>query len=97
MQQEIPEFDILYIYNVPAGCVLNKNTADQYELIECGTWISKDRHWLIQYKDTKEKTFELIPNSAEATSWFFNHASRVGGTLDQIFKFIVEWKPSLNS
>ena len=47
-QQEIPGFKILMIRQVPMGSVLNAETADSYPLVECGTWISDNGHWMIQ-------------------------------------------------
>jgi hypothetical protein len=92
MQQEIPGFKIFMCYQVPFGCMINKDNFDQYPLMECGTWISEDNHWMIQDNSGIEQMFELIPNTQKAMTHFFNHTSHIEGTLEYIFKFINQWK-----
>jgi hypothetical protein len=95
-QKAIEGYKILMIRNVPPGAVLNKDTAKEYPLIECGTWISEDNNWMIQ-QSFDGKGYMLVPIDSHASQYFFNRTGEVVGTIEDINKFITEYKASLSS
>ena len=96
-QKQLPGFDILYIRNVPPGAVLNKENADLYPLIECGTWLYQNRHWMIQIHQEEtpniQATYKLLPHTQEAEGRFYNRYHFVTGTYDEILKIIKSFYP----
>lgn len=91
MQPQLEGWRILYCYAVPPGGVINKDNFDQYPLIECGTWISDNGHWMLQSKPIdiadgciETYTFDLIPNTCQAMRAFFNKYSHLSGSLSTI-------------
>jgi hypothetical protein len=94
MQKQISGFEIFYIYDVPPGQILNKHTVKDYPLIECDTWISKDRNWFVQHLNAID--LQLIPNTEIARSFFFSKTSEVIGTIEEILNWLnVNW-PNYN-
>lgn len=86
MQKELEGWKILMCYAVPPGCVINKDNFNQYSLIECGTYISEDKNWVLQvsWQCTNGNFYQLLPNTQEAMHAFFSWYSDIRGSIEYI-------------
>lgn len=92
-QEKLEGFKILQIRKVPPGAVLNASTAENYPLIDCGSWVSDDGMWMIQ-RSFSGNELELIPLMTESWTYLFGRTFQVVGTFENIQNFINEFNAS---
>ena len=75
---EFEDFKEFYIYDVPAGAILNAETYKQYPKKHCGTWLwDKDKNYMLQTID--DVNYQLINTSMNYDSW-----CNIEGTLSEV-------------